>query len=110
MMQDNKAFDWENVQPEENTETRDEFFNFENGPLSLLFEDSNPKEVEGTYGPVAMFKVQSLGENGCAGWFSTGSKRLLRELKAHLPLDGKILKITRAGVKFDTQYKVEQVL
>ena len=43
--------------------------------------------------------------NGSA-LFGVGSKPLLRELKKHKPLGGKMLSITKTGKGYETKYKV----
>jgi len=106
-MTDNKDFEqWKDIREPEKSEDR-EFLNFEKGSIEVLFESNDFRTGENKFGNTQFyFDVRDNG--GEKKVLGTSSKRLMAELKSHLPLKDKRLNIERLGSGFDTTYKITE--
>ena len=86
-----------------------EFLNFskENEyTIKVKFLDNEPQATNNKFGtPSFTFDVLDMITN-TAKQFTITSKRLMRTLKSHLPIEGKTFDITRIGSGMDTDYEV----
>ena len=86
-----------------------EFLNFtdeNNHTVKVKFLDDEPQTGVNKYNtPTFTFDVLDMIIN-TAKQFTITSKRLMRNLKTHLPIEGKVFIIKRVGTGMDIDYEV----